>query len=311
MSWNRRDFIIASSLGLASGLALPARWGLATGSSTLLAQVPAQPPAKPEFMDVRRNVGVFTARGGTIGYLVTSDAVVVVDSQFADTAALFLDGMKPRTSRKFDLLINSHHHPDHTGGNKTLQPSVAKIVAHANVPGLQRKQAAAQKSEANQAYADTTFEKDWKTSVGKETVSARYYGPAHTGGDIVIRFENANVVHMGDLMSFQRNPRADGPAGASIVNWGRVLENTVKDNPADTIYIFGHSKVGERVTGSNKDLLELRDYFNAMLEFTRKAIASGRSLEEVLKTPAIPGFERYEGAPSALQAAYDELNSKA
>jgi glyoxylase-like metal-dependent hydrolase (beta-lactamase superfamily II) len=308
MSWNRRDFITASSLGLVSAFALPG--GRSRASGTLFAQAPAQAPTVPEFKDVRRNVGVFTARGGTIGYLVTPDAVIVVDSQFADTASMFLDGLKPRTSRRIDILINSHHHPDHTGGNKVLQPSVAKIVAHANVPGLQRKQAAAQKSEANQAYADTTFDKDWKTSVGKEIVSARHYGPAHTGGDIVIRFENANVVHMGDLMSFQRNPRADRPAGASIANWARVLENTVKDHPGDAIYIFGHSKVGERVTGSSKDLLELRDYFTAMLEFTRKAIASGRSMEEVVKTAAIPGFERYEGTPTALQAAYEELTSK-
>ena len=191
-----------------------------------------------------------------------------------------------------------------------MQPSVASIVAHANVPGLQRKQAAAQKSEANQAYADTTFDKDWKTTVGKETVSARHYGPAHTGGDIVITLENANVAHMGDLMSYQRNPRADRPAGASIVNWVQVLETTVKDRSADTIFIFGHAKVGERVTGSGKDLLELRDYFTVMLEFTRKAIASGRPIEEVVKTAAIPGFERYEGTPVALQAAYEELTAK-
>jgi glyoxylase-like metal-dependent hydrolase (beta-lactamase superfamily II) len=301
MDWKRRDFIVASSLGVVS----------AFGSRSLLAQAPAgQGPAVPEFKDVRRNVGTFTARGGTIGYLVTRDAVVVIDSQFPDTAALFLDGLKPKTARKIDLLINSHHHGDHTGGNKVMQPSVAKIVAHANVPGLQRKQAAAQKSEANQAYADTTFEKDWKTSVGKETVSARHYGPAHTGGDIVITFENANVTHMGDLMSYLRNPRADRPAGASVVNWVKVLETTVKERSADTIFIFGHAKAGERVTGTGKDLLGLRDYLTAMLEFTRKAIASGRSMEEVLKTPAVPGFESYEGTPSALQAAYEELTAK-
>jgi hypothetical protein len=47
-----------------------------------------------------------------------------------------------------------------------------------------------------------------------------------------------------------------------------------------------------------------------MLEFTRKAIASGRSMEEVVKTAAIPGFERYEGTPTALQAAYEELTAK-
>jgi glyoxylase-like metal-dependent hydrolase (beta-lactamase superfamily II) len=304
MSVNRREFVVSSSLGLAAllkGSIVPA-WAQAPAA--------AQAPVKPEFKDVRRNVGVFTARGGTIGYLVTSDAVVVVDSQFADTAQMFLDGMKPKAARRFDLLINSHHHPDHTGGNKVLQPSVAKIVAHANVPGLQRKQAAAQKSEANQAYADTTFDRDWKASVGNETVSARHYGPAHTGGDIVITFQNANVVHMGDLMSFQRNPRADRPAGASIANWVTVLESTVKDHAGDAIYIFGHSKAGERVTGSSKDLLELRDYFSAMLDFTRKAIASGRSQAEVMKTAAIPGFERYEGTPTALEAAYQELSAK-
>jgi glyoxylase-like metal-dependent hydrolase (beta-lactamase superfamily II) len=302
MHLNRRDFVIASSLGLVGALGHRPVFAQARGG--------APAPAMPEFRDVRRNVGTFFARGGTIGYLVTPDAVVVVDSQFADTAPLFLEGMKPKTQRRFDLLINSHHHGDHTGGNKVLQPNVAKIVAHANVPGLQRKAAAGAKSEANQAYADTTFDKEWSATVGNETVSAKHYGPAHTGGDIVITFQNANVAHMGDLMSYQRNPRADRPAGASIVNWIPVLENTVKDHSNDTIYIFGHSKAGERLTGSGKDLLELRDYFTAMLDFTRKAIASGRTAGEVAKTAAIPGFEGYEGTPTALQAAYDELTAK-
>ena len=314
---NRRKFVVLSSLGFVGTL----------GNRWVFAQAPAAAPAVPEFKDVRRNVGVFTARGGTIGYLVTSDAVVVVDSQFADTAPMFLKGLQPiytaeamrakvqgaatATPRKIDVLINSHHHPDHTGGNKVMQPNVGRIVAHVNVPGLQKKQAATQKSEDNQAYADTTFDKDWKTSVGKETVSARYYGPAHTSGDIVIFFENANVAHMGDLMSYQRNPRADFPAGASIVNWVRVLENTVKDHNNDTIYIFGHSKVGERVTGSSKDLLELRNYFTAMLDYTRKQIAAGKSQAEVVKeAKAIPGFESYEGTPTAIEAAYQELTRK-
>src|SRR5262245_61571793 len=255
MKWNRREFVAASSIGLAVGLS----------RAGLLAQAAPQPPTVPEFKDVRRNVGIFTARGGTIGYLVTGDAVIAIDSQFADTAPMFLDGLRKKTPRKIDLLINSHHHPDHTGGNKVLQPSVTKIVAHANVPGLQRKQAEAAKTEANQAYADTTFDKDWKVSVGKETVSARHFGAAHTGGDIVILFESANVAHTGDLMSFLRNPRADRPAGASVRNWITVLEQITKSYSADTIYIFGHSKVGERVTGSGKDLLGLRDYFSAMV----------------------------------------------
>jgi glyoxylase-like metal-dependent hydrolase (beta-lactamase superfamily II) len=254
-------------------------------------------------------MGVFTARGGTIGWLVTPDAVLVVDSQFADTAQMFLDGLKSRTPRKIDLLINTHHHPDHTGGNKTLQPSVTKIVAHANVPGLQRKQAAAQKTEANQAYADTTFSDAWKVDIGNEVVSAKYYGPGHTGGDGVIFFERANIVHMGDLMSHQRHPRIDRPSGASIRNWLVTLEKVVKDHSADTIYIFGHSKVGMPVTGSSKDLLAVRDYFAAMLDYVQKGIAAGKSAEEITKG-TLPAYTDHEGMPQ-LQVAYDELVAKA
>ncbi len=296
MDWNRREFITASSIGLAAAL----------GGRSLMAQT----PAVPKFADVRGNVGTFTARGGTIGYLISTDGVVVVDSQFPDTAQMFVDGLRAKTSRKIDLLINSHHHGDHTGGNKVMQPSVATIVAHANVPALQKRAAEANKTDASQAYADTTFEKDWKATIGNEVIVTRHYGAAHTGGDIVITFERANVVHMGDLMSFQRNPRADRPAGASIRNWIPVLENAVKDHSADTIYIFGHSKAGERVTGSREDLLKLRDYFTAMLEHVGKGLSAGRSMDEIVKVAAVPGFERYEGAPTALEAAYAELSTK-
>jgi glyoxylase-like metal-dependent hydrolase (beta-lactamase superfamily II) len=304
MDSNRREFLVRSTLAVAAG---------ALGSKNLFAQQPAAggapPPADPVFATLRRNVGTFTARGGTIGWMAAPDAVVVIDSQFADTSKMFLDGFKPKIgNRKIDLLINTHHHPDHTGGNKVLQPSVVKIVAQENAPGLQRKQAAAQKTEENQAYADTTYKTDWKVDLGGEVVSARHYGPGHTGGDGVIFFQNANIVHMGDLMSHLRHPRVDRPAGASIRNWLVTLEKTVKDHNADSIYVFGHSKVGAPVTGSSKDLLALRDYFSAMLDYVGKGIAAGKSAEEIVKG-GLPAFSEHEGAPQ-LQVAYDELSAK-
>jgi cyclase len=301
---NRRDFILRSSLAVAAG---------ALGSTRLFGQqAPAaapQPPTVPVFTPIRRNVGTFTARGGTMGWLVTPDAVLVIDSQFADTAQMFLEGLKTRTPRKIDLLLNTHHHPDHTGGNKVLRPMVAKIVAHENVPGLQKKQAAAAKTEDAQAYADETFKDGWKVDIGKEKVSTKYYGPGHTSGDAVIFFQQANIVHMGDLMSHQRHPRVDRPAGASIRNWLVSLEKVTKDHSNDTIYIFGHSKVGAPVTGPKQDLLALRDYFSAMLDYVQKGIAAGKSADEIIKA-GMPQFAQNEGTP-ALQVCYDELTAKA
>ncbi|HEY7191220.1 MAG TPA: MBL fold metallo-hydrolase [Vicinamibacterales bacterium] len=301
---NRREFILRSSLAVAAG---------ALGSTRLFGQqapaAAAQPPTVPVFTPIRRNIGTFTARGGTMGWLVTPDAVLVVDSQFADTAQMFLDGLKTRTPRKIDLLLNTHHHPDHTGGNKVLRPMVTKIVAHENVPGLQKKQAAAAKTEDAQAYADETFKDGWKVDIGKEKVSTRYYGPGHTSGDAVIFFQEANIVHMGDLMSHQRHPRVDRPAGASIRNWLVSLEKVTKDHNNDTIYIFGHSKVGAPVTGPKQDLLALRDYFSAMLDYVQKGIKAGKSADEIIKA-GMPQFAQNEGTP-ALQVCYDELTAKA
>lgn len=296
---NRREFMLTSSAALAAG---------AFGPSFVFAQAPAAPPTTPVFAQLRRNVGIFTARGGTMGYIVNADAVMVIDSQFPDTSQMFLDGLKTRTPRRIDILLNTHHHGDHTGGNKVLRPAVTKIVAHQNVPGLQRKAAAAAKSEDNQAYADETFADAWKASVGDETVSAKFYGAGHTSGDAVYFIERANIVHMGDLMSHQRHPRVDRPSGASIRNWLTTLERVVKDHNNDTIYIFGHSKVGAPVTGSGKDLLTLRDYFSSMLDYVQKSISAGKSAEEIVKGQ-VPGFTDSEGMPQ-LQVAYDELTNK-
>jgi glyoxylase-like metal-dependent hydrolase (beta-lactamase superfamily II) len=274
---------------------------------------PAAPPAPvvPTFAELRRNVGTFMARGGCIGWLITPEAVVVIDSQFADTAQMFLDGLKPRTQRRIDLLINSHHHGDHTGGNKTLRPSVVKIVAHANVPELQRKQAAAAKTEDAQAYADETYTSTWRADVGSEVISTKYYGPGHTSGDSTIVFERANVVHMGDLMFNHRHPRVDRPGGASIRNWITLLEATTKDHTADTLYIFGHAKVGLPITGSRTDLLAFRDYFTGVLDYVQKGIAAGKSVDEIAKVQQVPGFPQHEGVPTGtLTMAYEELTAK-
>ena len=47
---------------------------------------------------------------------------------------------------------------------------------------------------------DRTLTDVWGLEHGDEKVRIKHYGPAHTGGDVVIYFEKANVAHMGDLM---------------------------------------------------------------------------------------------------------------
>lgn len=295
----RREFFVTSSVVVAA-------------ASRTFGQAPGAPPVVPHFEALRNNVGVFTARGGTIGWLIAPEGIVIVDSQFADTAATALAGVKERSTRPIDALINTHHHGDHTGGNLVFRPAVGKIVAHSRVPDLIRAAAAAAHTEANQAYPDTTFDQIWSTAIGKEKVAAKYYGPAHTGGDIAITFQSANIVHLGDLLSSVRHPRADRPAGASVTGWITVLEAVVPDHDADTLYIAGHAKAGTPVAVKRADVLTFRDYLTAVVDVTRKGIAAGRSADELVGSAALPAaFATYEGSPEfVIRAAHDELAGK-
>ncbi len=112
MSTSRRDFLATSLAALVS--AAFARPGLA--------RVLLRPGQEPAFTPVRRSVGYFTMRGGTIGYLVNDDGVVVVDTQFPASAEAFLKGLATRSDgRPVDVLLNTHHHGDHTGGNSVFR----------------------------------------------------------------------------------------------------------------------------------------------------------------------------------------------
>ncbi len=303
MKLTRRQFVVSSSLVVASGAFDRVR-------------LFAQEPTVTRFEPLRGGVGIFIGRGGTIGWLATDDATVVIDTQFPDTAADCLAGMKTRSARGIDALINTHHHGDHTGGNAVFKPAVGAIVAHANVPGLQRGAAERAGTEADQAYPDTTFDETWSMEMGGETVSAVHHGPGHTGGDIAVFFENANIVHMGDLMFHHRHPFVDRAAGASIRGWVTFLEQVLAAHDADTTYIFGHAKEGLPVTGSSPDLEHMRDYFSAVLQHVEQGVAAGSSRDEIVALETLTGFEDYASNPprltlgGTLGVAYDELTAE-
>jgi glyoxylase-like metal-dependent hydrolase (beta-lactamase superfamily II) len=310
---NRREFI-RSSLVLSAGF---------TASCKLTAQATPAPVPATQFKPLRRDVGVFTGRGGTIGWLSSGDALAVVDTQFPDTALICLKGIPGIGSRTIDATINTHHHLDHTGGNVVFKAASRELVAQVQVPKLQFE--AAQRAEqgarvdpaatvASQVYADTTFSDVWRREMGSEIVTAEFRGPAHTAADSVVIFEKANVVHMGDLVFNRIYPYVDRPGGASMRGWAKSLGECAEAYPADAIYVFGHGNPKFGVTGKRDDLLVMRDFFTAVLERVEREIAAGHDKPTVVAHENMPGFPDYHvplpnRLGSVLGAAYDELTA--
>lgn len=307
MFWgmNRRDFLLRSSLLVSAGV---------LARASLQAQ-PAAPAMLGAFRPLRRNVGLYTGRGGTIGWLANADAVVAVDTQFPDTAAECLAGLPGRAGRMLDAVINTHHHRDHTSGNGVFKPASKTIVAQENARKLQFAAAERDGTVASQVFANETFSEVWRRELGDEVVTAQYHGAGHTKGDVIVHFERANVVHLGDLLFNRAYPVIDREGGASVRHWITVLEEAVATYPKDAIYMCGHGNPKFGVTGTQGDLLVFRDYLSGLCEHVEKEIAAGKKKEEIVTLDNLPGFDDFH-APlpnrlgGNLSVAYDELTDK-
>ena len=296
---NRRNFIQNTALTIGAFTLLP---------NGLWAKSSLENPYK--IRELRGGVNVFTEKGGTIAFLNTKKGMVVVDSQFPEQSQHLIDELKKQTTNPFKLLINTHHHGDHSGGNISFKGLVEHVVAHENSLTNQKNVSVKQKTEEKQLFPDITFSNTWKQKVGKEQIKAYYFGAGHTNGDSIIHFENANIAHLGDLLFNRRYPFVDRSAGANINNWISVMDKTLTTFDNETIFVFGHAFDPEKITGNKDDVKAFKDYLEKLLEFVGSEIKLGKPKDEVIKNSFIPGVTEWkgDGIGRSLQSAYEELS---
>src|SRR5664279_5377658 len=96
---------------------------------------------------LRNDVGIFTEKGGTIAYYISKKNIAVVDSQFPEQSKHLIDALQKDPGKPFELLINTHHHGDHTAGNIAFKGLAKNVAAHTNSLANQQREAIAQKTE--------------------------------------------------------------------------------------------------------------------------------------------------------------------
>jgi cyclase len=297
----RRNFIRNTSFTLA---------GLTLFNKHMAAAFFIQPAWKIKMLT--DDIGVFTEKGGTILFYIAKKDIVVVDAQFPDSAQHLIDELKKRSENPFKLLINTHHHGDHTAGNIAFKDLVPHVLAHANSLVNQKNAAIKNKSEDKQLYPDQTYTDTWTDKIGKEKIMMHYFGAGHTNGDSLVHFEHANIVHMGDLVFNRRHPFVDKTAGADMGSWIKVLDKAIATFDNKTQFVCGHSGDGYDIVLAAADLKAFGDYLGNVLKFVEGEVKAGRSREDILKTKMIPGSDEWkgDGITRPLEAAYTEITSK-
>jgi glyoxylase-like metal-dependent hydrolase (beta-lactamase superfamily II) len=227
---------------------------LALGAPLAHAQFGSQ-PAKLDVIKVRDDIYVISnvAVPGLTTALITNDGVLLVDDKFEVDHDSLLAALKTVTSQPVKYVVNTHYHPDHSGGNAKLQAMGTLAVGS--------DQARARMVATNQSGPQNiTFSDHATISLGGKTVELYKVGRAHTNGDIVVLFPQQRVLSSGDIFANGPGTSAqlvDYPGGGSAKEWPKAVEQALKLD-FDTV-IPGHGLVSTK-----KDL---QDYQQRTINF--------------------------------------------
>jgi len=242
-------------------------------------------------------------RGGNIGLFVGDDGVFVIDDQFAPLTDKIVAAIRPLSDEPIRFLVNTHLHPDHTGGNENFGKMGALVFGHDNV----RRQM--QISAYTQEPPLVTYSQDVSFHINGETVHVFKTPDAHTNGDSYIFFKGSNVIHAGDVYRTTSYPYIDTNNGGSFLGTIKALELLVDVADGDTKIIPGHG-----VTSNAEEVQAFLDMLLVIRDRVKGSIDEGMSLEEAQAAGLTKEYdERWEsgrriGSSAALLgAAYADM----
>lgn len=234
---------------------------------------------------VAEGVYMLIGQGGNIGVSVGDDGVFVIDDQFAPLTPRILAAIRAITPEAVRFVFNTHWHGDHTGGNENMGEAGALLVAQENVRHrlsvdqvLERVGRPVDTTMAapEGAWPVVTFTEDITFHLNGDDLHAFHVANAHTDGDAIVHFVNADVVHMGDTFFRDRFPFIDTASGGSIDGMIAAAGRALAVMDADTKIIPGHG-----VLSGREDLRAYRDALKEMRDRVAAMMEADRSLDEI------------------------------
>lgn len=252
---------------------------------------------------VSGSVSYIEGSGGNIGLFVGDDGVFLIDDQFAPLTDKIVAAIRTVSSEPIRFLVNTHLHPDHTGGNENFGKMGTTIFGHDNV----RKQMAI--SDYAEEPPLITFSEDMSFHINGETVHVFKTPNAHTNGDVYIKFESSNVIHTGDVYRTTSYPYIDSNNGGSFLGTIKAYDLLINVSDADTKIVPGHG-----VVSNVGDVRAFRDMMLVIRDRVAAAIRDGKSLEEAQAAGLTKEYDerwdsgrRIGGAATLIEAAYADM----
>jgi cyclase len=253
--------------------------------------------------------------GGTIGVLTGPDGVLMVDAQYAPLSDKIVAAIKQISDGRIRFLINTHVHGDHTGGNENIGKLGATIVARENLRMRLMKPAPLANGQPGAPMPAAglpmlTYDAPLTLHMNGEDVQLIPVPVAHTDGDTMVYFPNANVIMTGDFFRSVGYPNIDRANGGTMNGMLAGFDLIIKTGRADTRILPGHGAIVDKaaIAAHKAMMVAVRDKVAAL-------VRQNKTQEEVVAAkPAAEWDAKVMGA-TAMTAdrfvgqLYQELKS--
>lgn len=246
--------------------------------------------------------------------------LLAVDTHASAVAAReVIDDIRTLGAGEVIGVVNTHEHFDHTFGNAELRTAYGVIPIHAHETAAERTVAAGERIKALYASepedphadevqattivpADHTFSSAAVLDLGDRLVELVHPGRGHTGGDLVVRVPDADVLLAGDLVeeSAARNAVPGFGQDCYPLEWPWTLDIVLGLSSSATVVVPGHGAPVDR------DFVEdQRNAIGLVAEAIRDLASRGVPLDQALAVGEWP-FPREELA-HAVRRGYEQL----
>lgn len=236
-------------------------------------------------------------RGGNIGLSVGEDGVVMIDDQYAPLTDRIVAAITKISPAEIRFLINTHVHPDHTGGNENLGKMGVLILAHDRV------RVRLAERLPKEALPVLTYSDAATIHLNGEEVHVFPVPPAHTDGDSYIHFRGSDVLHLGDVFRTGAYPVIDTNNGGTLAGTIDALAMAIGMAGPNTKIIPGHGKVSSRA-----DVIAFRDMVLDVSGRVSALVKEGKTYDQVVAARPTAAYDAQFGNPERfLTALFQQL----
>jgi glyoxylase-like metal-dependent hydrolase (beta-lactamase superfamily II) len=286
-------------------------------------------------LQVRDNLYMLVGAGGNITMQLGGDGILLVDTQYAPLAQKILSEIRKISDKPIRVIVNTHHHGDHVGGNSNLRAAGstvsggnmagaitdagvgAAIIAHENVLLRLSALTGAQAVPSGGLPTSTYFDAKKELYYNGEGIEIQHLPAAHTDSDSIVFFRKSDVISAGDVFVTTSYPVIDIAGGGSYQGIIKALDRLVDliipvyGQDGGTLVIPGHGRLANL-----GDVLNFREMVLVVHDRLKSMIDSGMTLEQVKAAKPTFDYDPVYGATTGfwttdkfVEAAYQSIKS--